>query len=67
MSNGDCPVGARNQANIGNVTREVDDMAGRLRSVEIDMAKLKMQLAGYAAAGAFIASIVVQVGFKILG
>ena len=67
MSNGDCPVGAANRANIGNLTQEMTDVATRLRVVEIDMAKVRTQIAAWAAGGAFVAGVLVQVTFKLLG
>jgi len=67
MSNGDCPVGASNKASIEYLRTEVADMGSRLRRTEIDMATLKTRLAGYAAAGAFLASVLVQVVFRLLG
>jgi len=67
MSNGDCPVGASNTASIDYLKTEVADMGSRLRRTEIDMATLKTRMGGYAAAGAFIASVLVQVIFKLMG
>lgn len=67
IANGDCPVGARNAANIDNVNREVADMSCRLRTVELDLARMKTQIAMYAGLGAFLSTLAVQVAFKLIG
>ena len=67
MPNGKCPVGSSNKASIDYLKTEVADMGSRLRRTEIDMATLKTRMGGYAAAGAFVASVLVQVIFKLMG
>jgi hypothetical protein len=43
MANGDCPVGARNTANIENLCRDMSSVRGRLDHVDERLAEVETQ------------------------